>query len=403
MKKLIPFLCVFAYFMSPYRLGGHEMPEIMGILSLLFVIMNRPSVSFDKRYMFYMSYMWVIPPLCALECGIPGNYLVAVIPVALILTSCYLCILLPSVDKGRVLYYYRMLVYVAVSFFIIQELSVALLGYRPTMYIPFLEMYYKGSDAASFAASRAEMERSSSFFLEPSHFAQYILPYFCIILSKYVSSRKGLFEVLFMTAIILILRAGIGYVTLLTIGSFFFIKSDYLKLYQRIIIVLAGFLGFLFLTTVYANTEFVSDILDRTSEFSMEVNAHGKQSGFIRIWRGYFIYGAMDLINQIFGVGISGLEYVCNAIFIPGCRYEGTYMNGIQSLLVTGGLVGCCLFLNFIFSLIKKLDITGQCILVAMLTIFFMEHMLYTQKMFLYILLACCFVKDIKNNLTLVK
>lgn len=403
MKKLIPFLCVLAYFLSPYRLAGHEMPEIIGILSLLLVLANKPTVSFDKKYMIYMSYMWVIPPLCALACGIPGNYLVAVIPVALILTSCYLCILLPSVDKGRVLYYYRALVYVAVAFFIVQEMSVALVGYRPTLYIPFLDMYYEGSDAASFAASRAEMERSSSFFLEPSHFVQYIIPYFCIVFSNYVTKRKGLREVLFLTAVILLLRAGIGYVSLLAIGSFFFIKSGYLKLYQRIIIVLAGFIGIFILTTIYANTEFVSNILDRTSEFSIEVDPYGKQSGFIRIWRGYFIYGAMDTLNQIFGVGISGLEHVCNAIFIPGCRYEGTYMNGIQSLLVTGGLVGCGLFLNFIFGLIKKIDITGQCVLVAMLTIFFMEHMLYTQKMFLYILLASCFAKDIKNNLSQVK
>ena len=32
-----------------------------------------------------------------------------------------------------------------------------------------------------------------------------------------------------------------------------------------------------------------------------------------------------------------------------------------------------------------KMDIIGQCILVAMITIFFFEHMLYTPKMFLYI------------------
>ena len=103
MKKLVAFLCVFMYFMSPYRLIGHEMPEILGILTLLIALFTKPSISVSNKYLVYMLYMWIIPPICAMITGIPGDYSLSLLPVALILMSCYLCILLPSVDKTLVL------------------------------------------------------------------------------------------------------------------------------------------------------------------------------------------------------------------------------------------------------------------------------------------------------------
>lgn len=53
-----------------------------------------------------------------------------------------------------------------------------------------------------------------------------------------------------------------------------------MKMYQKIIIVVFVFAGYILLTTVYANNEYVSAILDRTSEFSMTVEESGSQSGF---------------------------------------------------------------------------------------------------------------------------
>jgi hypothetical protein len=122
----------------------------------------------------------------------------------------------------------------------------------------------------------------------------------------------------------------------------------------------------------------------------LEVDAHGQQSGFFRIWRGYFIYGSMDLLNQIFGASLGSVEYIASKVYILGINYEGTYMNGIQSLLITGGIVGTLLFFYYIVKLYKSLNNSGRCIIVAMIVLFFIENMLYSPKMFLYILLAFC-------------
>ena len=198
-----------------------------------------------------------------------------------------------------------------------------------------------------------------------------------------------------MTFIIFTIRSGVGFIALISIVSFFFLKSNALKFYQRILIVSVGFVLLLMATTVFSNNPFVASILSRTSEFSTEVEAYGSQSGFIRIWRGYFIYASMDIINQIFGVSIAGVDAITKAVFIPGCRFEGTFSNGIQALLIYGGIIGFLLFMSYIIKLYKKCDITGKVIIVSMITIFFMEHMLNTPKMFLYILLASCFMRKI--------
>ena len=401
MKRLIPFLCVFMYFMSPYRMFGYAMPEIIGLIATMFAVINGYRLHLEKSYLLFFIYMLIIPPIVGMLCGILSNNVQAFVPMGLILYSIFLGYLLPDVDKKYILKCYKFLVYLAIGFFLVQEFSYFAYGYRFTFYLDFFEMYYEETDIDSFAASRAEMNRSSSFFLEPSHFVQYIMPYFCIALSKYINEKKGLKEVLFMTLVLVWSKAGVGYVSLFSIAVFFFFKNGSLKMYQRIIFSILAIICFWFITTFYANNEFIASIIERTSELSMEVDASGAQSGFIRIWRGYFIYGAMDIVNQIFGVSLSGIEAICNAVYIPGSRYDGTYMNGIQSLLISGGLIGLGLFFNYIFNLFRKMEVTGQCILVAMITIFFMEHMLNTPKMFLYILLSSCFIisenKTVKN------
>lgn len=384
--------------MSPYRLAGHGMPEVFGLLIVILAVMTGYRLHFEKSYVVFLLYMWSFPPIAAVVCGIPGDYLQAAIPIALILSSLYLGFLVPNMDRNYVLKFYKLFTYIAVIFFIVQEFFHVTTGFRPTLYLPFFEMYYDGVDMASFASSRAEMDRSSSFFLEPSHFVQYIIPYYCIVLSKFIEGKEGVREVLFMTLIIIWLRAGIGYVTLIAIGSFFFFKSGIIKMYQRVVVAIAVVFAFSMITSFFSNNEFIASILERTSEFSTEVEAYGSQSGFIRIWRGYFIYSTMEFVNQLLGVSVAGMDYVSSVVDIPGCRYEGTYMNGIQALLVSGGLVGLLLFMNYIFRLYKKVNLTGQCILIAMITIFFMEHMLYTSKMFLYILLASCFVNSYRTQ-----
>ena len=183
---------------------GHEMPEVVGLLALLLVFLRLKNVAFLRGYGAFMLYMLIIPPIISLLMGLPGNYMVSFIPVSLLFYSLMFIFLLPNLDLEYVLKFYSVLVYISVGFFLFQEFAYYTIGVRPTFYLPF-EMYYTDSDVQSFADSRAQMDRSSSFFLEPAHFAQYILPYYCIVVSRFIKERINKWEFFILSFVLLIL------------------------------------------------------------------------------------------------------------------------------------------------------------------------------------------------------
>lgn len=388
LNKIIAFLCVFMYFASPYRLLGHALPEIIGAIAIILQTFQLTKVNVINGYGAFMIYMLFIPALISYMTGLPGNYVTSFIPISLILYSMLFCIVLPNCNKEYVLHYYRILVYIAVGLFFVQELSYYIVGYRPTLYLP-LEMYYEGSDVAYLSESRSLMDRSSSFFLEPAHFAQYILPYYCIIVYKCIKNRVVSNELIIFSFVLLLLQSGSGYIGMLAIIFALILIKGLVPIKTKVVLILFLIIAIVVSTTVLYNNPFVIKILTRVNEItSLQVEESGSQSGFLRIWRGYFIYDNLPLIYKIFGVGTGSVEYVSNLIYIPGSRYEGSFMNGIQQLLVSGGILGTLLFLRFFIICLNRVGKEGKLILFCMLSIFFIENMLFTPKMFLYFLLA---------------
>lgn len=398
MDKLIAFLCVFMYFASPYRFLGHAMPEIIGLIAIAMQFVKKGKVSIKYGYGLFLFYMLICPPLLSYATNLPGNYLASFIPTSIVLYSVILCFLLPNLNLYYVLRFYKVLVYLSIAFFFIQEISFYSIGSRLTFYLP-LEMYYEGSDVSSFSESRAFLDRSSSFFLEPSHFAQYILPYYCISCYKCINNKLLSIEFLLISLVLLLLQSGAGLLGMMTIliSIIFLSKSVPLRVKIGIITLIVSFV--VFIVIFFINNPIVVDLLSRVDEVTtLEVEASGKQSGFLRIWRGYFIYNNLESVYKLFGVGVGSIEYVSNLIYIPGSRYEGSYMNGIQTLLVSGGIIGTLLFFRYLYLLCRNMSSIGITIIICMIAMFFIEHMLFTPKMFLYILVSCSISKvDIIN------
>ena len=393
-KKMIAFLCVFMYLASPYRIFGHAMPEVIALLAIIGQFFISAKWRYLKGYAPFALYMLIIPPFVSLVTGLPGNYLVSFVPISLILYTILFCMVLPELDFYYVLKYYRILVLISVSFFLIQEVMFYSIGYRPMLYLP-IEMYYQDFDSQSFSESRSVLERSSSFFLEPAHFAQYILPYFCILVYNVVKEKRLTKEFLIILFSLIILQSGSSYLGLLSIFISLLFFPNLLSKKLKVTAVAVFFILIVIAVIYLANNPFVMAILSRLGEISnMEAIASGPQSGFLRIWRGYFIYNALEPLYKLFGVGVGSIEYVSNLVYIPGSRYEGSFLNGIQTLLVTGGLIGLSLFFRFLYKINIKMCIEGKIILICMISMFFIEHMLFTPKMFLFILIAFAISKN---------
>lgn len=388
MRKFVSFLCVFLYFASPYRLFGYPMPELLGLVGVLLLVKSNPKVIIPPKYTLFFIYMVFIPVCVSFITGLPGNYIKSILPFGIILFTLNLCVLTPATSPQLILRYYRYLVFIAIGYFIFQELSVILIGYRPTFYIPFLEMYYEDMKMTDFSESRMEIDRSSSFFLEPAHFVQYIIPYYCIKVSNCLQGHKIDKETILLTLVMLWIRSGCGYFVLSVIFIYLLLSNKNIKISYKIIMSTTVVSSVAIILFLLKDNPYILHILNRMSEFSTDVDASGPHSGFLRIWRGYFIYGIMPFLSKIFGVGPGSLDYVCSLYVNNDAGFEGTYMNGIQSLLCIGGIFGLALFLVFLVHMYKKLSLSGRIIIISMMALFFIENMLFSPKMFLYILIA---------------
>lgn len=386
-KKLIAFLCAFMYFASPYQIANHALPEIIGLCAIFLAFFQHKKIKMPEKYGVYFLYMLFIPPLVTLAQGIPGNYLASFVPIALIYYTIFFVLVFPQIDCGFFLSIYRSFVWLSVAFFIIQEISFLLIGWRPTAYLP-LDMCYDEFSSDSFGDMISSAKRSPSFFLEPAHFIQYIFPYYCLIAVRAIHKKKSIIEFLLLTIVVVLAQSGAGFVALLALTLFLLFANNGISLKRKCFATFIIVLGTSIVFYYFGASDFVLALTERTKEFSFEVERYGAQSGFLRMWRGYFIYGSLSELSQVFGVAVGSFEYVSSGVFIDNVNYTGTYMNGIQTLLVGGGIVGTFLFFRFLFHFYNKSCISGKAVLITMIAFFLVEHMYYTPKMCLCLLTA---------------
>ena len=396
-KKLIAFLCVFMYFASPYQIANHALPEIIGLCAIFLAIFQQRKIKMPEKYGVYFVYMLFIPPLVTLGQSLPGDYVASFIPIALIFYTLFFIFVFPQVESRSFLLIYKCFVWVSVAFFIIQEISFSLTGWRPTVYLP-LDMCYDDFSSNSFGDLISSISRSPSFFLEPAHFIQYIFPYYCLIAVEAIQNKKSIIEFIILTIVVFDAQSGSGFLALLALTIFLLFANNGITLKTKIYASSFILCGALIVLYYFGASDFVMALTERTKEFSFEVERYGAQSGFLRMWRGYFIYGSLSELSQVFGVAVGSFEYVSSRVFIDNVNYTGAYMNGIQTLLVGGGIVGTFLFFRFIFHFYNKSCISGKAVLITMIAFFLVEHMYYTPKMCLCLLTAYCINKYYINE-----
>lgn len=398
-------LLVLMPFCAPYLLGGVHLPILFGIIASVIIMIQKPSLEGWKHYSPLILYLWTIPFLFTLVSDIPCDIETSLLPNIFIVFSILLLSLNPSLDVKSLLKMYRYSAIVAIALFYVQEVSFFAMGTRPELYLnsDIFEFYYGGS-MSIFGSSRASFDRSNSFFLEPAHFVQFIFPYFCSVVVNSLNEEKISKELLYVGLALLLTRSGNSYLLVLVLLSFIFLQYKGISIIKKVVVMFLIVISVVGFISFFPDNPIVQSIFGRMDEFSLDVNQYGHQSGFIRMYRGYFIFGAMNWINQIFGVAPGSFEYVSSVVNIWGIRYEGDYVNGIQGLLIRGGIVGTIIF---IFSTIKPLYKesceSSKCILISLLGLFFVENMFLDYKMFEYVLLIFCFNKyfiDYKTEFT---
>lgn len=293
---------------------------------------------------------------------------------------------------------YTIIVFLLSAIFICQELLYYSTGIRFSALIPFLELNYD-MEMEDFIANQVIKTRSSSMFLEPAHFAQYLVPCLALNMGDLINKKKLMnVTVLFISLILFFLQSGSGMIMLGILYYLYFkkqkIKTSYLLGLFIILIALV------LIVDLNANESIIAALFERRNEFTANKNEIG--SGMIRVIRGYYVYSDFPLLGKIFGVsnGVVG-DVVMNSS-AKWMFNDETYLNNFQKLIIGYGIIGTALFIKYMKSLYAKGVFSGNAILTCFIAVSFMENMFFDSKMLFYMCIAVCANQYYKCNKQLI-
>ena len=385
MKKIAMILLVLYPILGIYKLPiGIDIPlnVFFTLILLAYTLLAKKKISFDFprgfiTYWFYISIVYILfSGDFRITTLIPGGLSFCFWVIAFIVLASFF-------DYKLFRKYYRVVFSICAVVFIIQEISYYTLGTRPIFLFP---MPLTGSaDYSVILANQINLDRSSCFFREPSHFAQFALPLLAIEL--YESSNKGRFisrYAFFIVLILFLMRSGngfLGMIIIMLVQVWDYLKYAKLK-YKYLTLIVIIPLAVL-AVSLYSRTEQGSEIALRASGISTEEGS----SSFVRTFRGFYLYEELPVINKIFGTSIEGVPDAIsrskvNYLFIdPITGDDDYYLNGIQTILISNGIIGLLLFFFIYIKLYSRYDLLSKPLILLFISLLFIGNLYLSQMM----------------------
>ena len=131
---------------------------------------------------------------------------------------------------------------------------------------------------------------------------------------------------------------------------------------------------FIFLVILFNYVDLFSKVLKRFSNIT-STDKNDYSTG-LRIYRGFAVYGSLDIQEKIFGIGFGNMaNYIYSyGITTPYDYYVQSeeaieYMSGFSSVLVQTGIIGLAAFVYFLLKTFLKCSIVGKIITIEFLLI----------------------------------
>ncbi len=406
LNKYASFSVVIISLLAPYFFPYTETPLSNFFLlfnGLLFFILGvKKKFSIPSFYKLFIIYALIVSPLVGL---VYFNDIASLISSykGIVLFSLCLIYSIPFLNYSLIKEYYQKIVVIASVIFVIQELMYASIGFRFSALIPFLPVSYAQTTMTDFIHRQMYLDRSSSFFLEPAHFAQFLLGYLAIILGENINESKILTKSAILVSLILLFTwSGNAIVLMLLLWLFFFIKIKTPKINKSFLIIPLLIVLF-FSYDIISSTEKGSKLISRTEELS--INQDRVSSGTMRIYRGYYVFSDMLPFQKITGVGDGNIANVINKSSFVRMFFDfERYVNNIQAILIGYGLIGLFIFFVFIIQLYNTKNNVVQLLIILFGGLCFLESFWCTGKMLLYLSIPMLMYnekycsKNIKDN-----
>lgn len=378
---LFPILHYYALPVSlPFSIG-----EVLLILFSVYVLysFNAKQVwNFPKHYVTYWVYCAII---IFVTSGFKVSYL---LPggLSMCMFSLWFAALAFAFDEEYLLKFFRYMFIPLAVFFVIQELSYRATGTRITWHLPIASetAYYGGLTFEQLETVQAWGERSSSLFVEPAYFAEFLLLHLCLeFFGKQGRDKLYNYYSIAIILILLFVRSGSGMLGLVFLGTVKLISYQRQSRSSRSWIILLITLPIVyFAATRYISSEVGSSVLDRQTEIT---NQSG--SAYDRIFRGFELFDAMPTINKIIGINVDELRQSDSYNGVETVK-EGMLLNGLQFALVGRGIIGLSILLIFFAAIFKNSNILTKSALGLLLVLSLIESVYFSHHMLILTLIA---------------
>ncbi len=245
--------------------------------------------------------------------------------------------------------------------------------------------------------------RPSSIFLEPAHYAQFILLPLTISLfskNKIISHKQQIFLCVFFTIGIMLSGSANGILISAFIWVIWYLNTTNKKMNLQKIAV--GLLFIIISIILLTSTDFFSKAWERVE--TLNVNG-GASTGNLRLLQGLTVYENLSFPEKIFGIGFGNINayLIENNITTSYLTELGNeYMNGFSTVLVSGGIIGFLLFLMIWCQMfINNKDMVSRVLFLIISILWCTSSIFYSVTTVMYLTFINCAkntVNDEKHN-----
>lgn len=279
---------------------------------------------------------------------------------------------------------------VSVVFFFVQY-GLSLAGIGVSGIFPYLPLSNEES-TTDMIAHKLEAERNSGLFLEPAHYADFMIIVLLFFLFKEKMTRKDIILSIAIIASIILSHSATGYVVLTIVLAYWvFVYHLSKSKYRFLFLSLALSVVSVLVMYISAN-EGMMEVFGRYNELTGEnasETVHG-YSSFIRVMRGYIPFTESDWFHQLFGNGLGSLLGFVKAHpqsnYLALTSFNPNWINGLQYLLFSTGVIGAVIYFTQLFKIGRKTSVLGKAFIVVLIMLFLSADSFFSVEMILYII-----------------
>lgn len=287
---------------------------------------------------------------------------------------------------------------VCLVFFIVQYI-LFLFDIRISGIIPFLPLSNE-EPTTTFIAKQIGRDRLSALFEEPAHYSEFMIIFLIFVLFSDKQNIRMKILALLISFTIYLTGSATGF-AMVVIVWLFWVFIFQLRSSKHKTLYLLGVSFILFVSVVMAvRSEGIMNIFGRFSEISGEVSGEHGRSSYIRVVRGYIPFIESNFLYKIFGNGLGNLlGYIKSnphSSYLMLTDYNPKWINGVQYLLFSTGIVGSILYFSQVLKFYFKTSAIGKMLIVCLVLMFLSSDSFFSVGLLLYIIIKEISVKRLK-------